>query len=467
MEIMDSVFPFKCENQCCGKEYDLQKFGDVILLWGFILLIAEENETALMGITCPACKKTTIKKHRAFAGLDLLWKMHKHLKENRRSQVDQLALMREWWIGRCFSDQQLNEKGFNRFPPKNEVVKNAVYSLPDEVTYNEYSKQYQTTEPFSLAEDDVPSVLDFENSQACKYIPRVIASPSSSSLYSFTNTGIDAMLLDPSHSNINRWFRNLLKPNPDLRINPYNGLDPIKATALMHERKETIETMGSFAIGGLSWKKKILTKKQEAIILSRNDLLIEEYVDFQISDSSWKRQAFQEHVGNFINDLKAVRNKIDCELTFRNEILNKYGRKFYYKSKSLAESRSDYNELAEIEEAGGVEAYILGEDAYDFQPCAPPDIINNEDSSAVNVPDAPSENAQITPKEMVIECCRETARRLLNKNPKTNITAILKATNYFEECFVGKHEYKVSERQLRNWLNNLEYNKKSGRPKGT
>ena len=440
MEIMDSVFPFKCENQCCGKEYDLKKFGDVILLWGFILLIAEENETALMGITCPACKKTTIKKYRAFAGLDLLRKMHKHLKENRRSQVDQLTLMREWWIGRCFSAQQLNEKGFNMFLQKNGSAKNAVYLLPEEVTYNEYSKQYQTTEPFSLAEDDVPLVLDFENSQACKYIPRVIASPSSSGFYSFINTGIDAMLLDPSHSNINRWFRNLLQPNPDLRINPYKGLDPTKATALMHERKETIETMGSFAIGGLSWKKKILTEKQEAIILSRNDLLIEEYVDFQISDSSWKRQAFQEHVGNFINDLKAVRNKIDCELIFRNEILNKYGRKFYYKTRSLAESRSDYNELAEIEEAGGIEAYVLGEDAYDFQPCAPPEIINNEDLSAVNVPDAPSENAQTTPKEMAIQCCRAAAQKLVDQNPDITLPAILK-TDEFKKSYEGKEDY--------------------------
>ena len=466
MEIMDSVFPFKCENQCCGKEYDLQKFGDVILLWGFILLIAEENETALMGITCPACKKTTIKRYRAFAGLDLLRKMHKHLKENRRFQVDQLTLMREWWIGRCFSAQQLNEKGFNTFLQNNGAAKNAVYLLPDEVTYNKYSKQYQTTEPFSLAEDDVPSVLDFENNQACKYIPRIIASPSSSGFYSFINTGIDAMLLDPSHSNINRWFRNLLQPNPDLRINPYNGLDPIQATALMHERKETIETMGSFAIGGLSWKKKILTKKQEAIILSRNDLLIEEYVDFQISDSSWKRQAFQEHVGNFINDLKAVRNKIDCELIFRNEILNKYGRKFYYKTRTLAESRSDYNEFAEIEEAGGVEAYVLGEDAYGFQPCAPPDIINNENSSAVNIPDAPSENAQSTPKEMAKESCRTTAQKLVDQNPGITLPAILK-TDEFKKSYEGKEDYiPGSESGWRGWLQGI-YSDKSGRKKGT
>lgn len=77
------------------------------------------------------------------------------------------------------------------------------------------------------------------------------------------------------------------------------------------------------------------------------------------------------------------------------------------------------------------------------------------------------EPSEMTPKEMIIECCRETARQLLKDNPKMTIATILKATKKFEDCFAGKEEYKVSDRRLRNWLENLEYNKNAGRPKGT
>ncbi|MGD9824840.1 hypothetical protein [Desulfobacter sp.] len=119
-----------------------------------------------------------------------------------------------------------------------------------------------------------------------------------------------------------------------------------------------------------------------------------------------------------------------------------------------------------IEEAGGFEAYVLGEDAYEFQPCAPPEIINNEELSAVNVPDAPSENAQITPKQMVIQCCRATAQKLVDQNPDITLPEILK-TDEFKKSYEGKEEYiPESDSGWRNWLKGI-YSDKRGRKKGS
>ena len=60
MKVYDTVFPFACDNPGCGKEYDLEGFRDVAQLWGFIYLRSGIHD--IIGITCPDCIKTSIKK---------------------------------------------------------------------------------------------------------------------------------------------------------------------------------------------------------------------------------------------------------------------------------------------------------------------------------------------------------------------------------------------------------------------
>ena len=60
MKIQDNVFPFLCDNSECQHEYDLEGFINVVLFWGFIF--QTNDEYSLLGMTCPECNKTTIKK---------------------------------------------------------------------------------------------------------------------------------------------------------------------------------------------------------------------------------------------------------------------------------------------------------------------------------------------------------------------------------------------------------------------
>ena len=61
MEIHESVFPFVCQDRECRHEFDINDFADVILLWGYIHMANQGN--TLIGITCPHCIKTTIRKY--------------------------------------------------------------------------------------------------------------------------------------------------------------------------------------------------------------------------------------------------------------------------------------------------------------------------------------------------------------------------------------------------------------------
>ena len=60
MEVHVKVFPFTCENPDCKKEYDLEGFAHVVELWGFIYLTNQKY--SLIGIVCPDCKYTSLKK---------------------------------------------------------------------------------------------------------------------------------------------------------------------------------------------------------------------------------------------------------------------------------------------------------------------------------------------------------------------------------------------------------------------
>ena len=342
IQIIDSVLPFKCENQDCGKEYDIHDFGDVVLLWGFIFLIAEEDEMALVGITCPKCKKTTLCKYRATQALGFLWEIWGHWESN--NHVDSNIKIKQRWCGKYFSAQHLFDIGLieDNFSEKN--VENAIsYTVPKEVILEEYSKQLNESFPFLLIESHIPYLLEIENHQGYKVMPRTLRNPG---IYNPNgiNYGWDRVLLSREFDFINILFMDSLYPNYQL-----------------YDKEDLPPDPNWPEFPNFKWNKKNLSEDEMKPLLDKNDLLLEEHEHFCIGDLGYKRKAFQENVGGFVEELKFMRNRINFELIFRNALLNKYGRKIYYKTRSLEEDRYDYDELAEIERAGGPEAYLLDE----------------------------------------------------------------------------------------------------------
>ena len=341
MQIIDSVLPFKCENQDCGKEYDIHDFGDVVLLWGFIFLIAEKDEMALIGITCPECKKTTIQKYRAAAAIRFLWDMGFHFAKQFLPS-GHVAL--ESWDGKYFSPDYLLKKGFiNIHYHETKAEKEIIYFIPKEVELDEYSQTLQKSCPFSLLESAILYSIDIENSTGYKAIPRTFLTPPPGYLPPIVHAyngiiNLDSILLDQNHKKTNSYLWSLITPNMALYKtwnidNPLNIGDPLDGTYHWFR--------------GDQWKKKDLSELseiEENLLLNKNDLLIEEYSNFSIGELSWKRKEFQLNFPDFIDRLKIIRNRIDYELIVRNELVNKFGRKFYYKTKTIEEEREKQRE---------------------------------------------------------------------------------------------------------------------------
>ncbi len=314
MQILDSILPFKCQNQDCAKEYDIHEFGDVVLLWGFIFLIAEEDEMALIGITCPECKKTTIQKYRAYAAMKFLWNVSKHFNLIFGDE----PIDSKWKI-KYFSHHHLLDAGFINTPlPATPQSNETVYFIPEKMIFEDYSKSLQESWPFSISEGTVSYALEIENSQSYKAIPRVL--PMFKDVPICINgkdvyLDTDYLLLDQSYEAVNTVLKHLIEPN-----------------VWLYDDEAFCEHAD-----GLPLKK--MPEEEKLSLMGKNDLLIEEYLDFSISHLSWKRKSFQQNIEDFLNDLKAIRNRLDFELIFRTKLINRYGRIFYHKTKTLEEQR--------------------------------------------------------------------------------------------------------------------------------
>lgn len=527
MKILDSVLPFKCDNPDCGKEYDQEKFAKALSFWGFIYLTDDDNEAALVGLTCTKCKKTTLKKYWASIGLEFVFSLWKHLKDN--GLIGSSITFGNAWCGKYYSAQHLIESGIIDGPLPNTDSKNtATYSIPQDVTLEEYTKQLNKALPFSLIEEDIPHVLDIENRLGYKSIFRTLPNPGAN-MADNIDYGIDSILLEPTHEKANAILCGLLKPNYHLY------------SKIFKENKDYSE----FPL--VSWQRRELPEEEEKPLLAQNDLGVEEYEGFLTSPLSWQRKSFQDNVEAFLDDLKGIRNRVDCEQIFVNELINKHGRVLYAAPKSLEEARSGLEEWAEMENAESWEEYILGENnvadpsdgipvryinggrlmdkwgvggheiikmiqdkglvAHDsvrsrivssgqtgfkpkwlghlsmgdkdrqkkmiqrllFDPSMIaafekqyPELANevkDDTQTEVTIPE------KMTPKEAVIECCRETARRIVDQEPDITLPRIIK-TDAIKRCFEGTGVDIPKESGFRNWLKGI-YKPVKGRRKGS
>ncbi|WDP92411.1 MAG: hypothetical protein HUN04_22880 [Desulfobacter sp.] len=497
MKTHNSLFPFNCENKECQKEYDLDQFSDVVLLWGYIYLIAEEYEAGIVGLTCPECRKTTLKKLPGYMAMQSLIVLRKKCLDKYQEK----AYILKPELKHCiyFSAHHLVASNLIDALPRLKD-KGIEYSIPSELELNEYSETLRAKNPFVVSENEIPLILEIENENGFKSFPRAVPS---TSIY----MNLDKLYLDNEYEYINLILnRDLIRPNTQEdvdHISEYNS-SPVKT----------------------------------------NDLSLDEFNGFQCNHLSWKRKSFQNNLDDFLSAIPAVRNSIDCELTYRNQLINKYARKFYYQTRTIEEQKFENKELQEIE-AFGLEK-IIGVDfsemdspvpinsmhggqlmekwemdafsiidlikhnglvAYDsvysvhinkdsFHPALvaelttgdleqqkvsmqrlrfdPSNVKNYEQhhpeiltAATLKAPqfniNAPSEK---TPKEMAIELCRAAAQKLVDQSPEITLPAILK-NHEFKKSYRGKEDHiPTSDSGWRNWLKGI-YNSQKGRKKGS
>jgi len=157
IQIIDSVLPFTCSNPDCEKEYDLELFTEVLLLWGYIYLISEDDELAIVGLTCPSCLQTTIRKYSADEALLFSSKLRRQsMSELNQYVFFSYSLLKQW---------NLIDIEYTRYEEDHPL-----FFLPPETTqlYNTVEQQFGATE------EDLSFLCSIENEHGLKSIPRII-----------------------------------------------------------------------------------------------------------------------------------------------------------------------------------------------------------------------------------------------------------------------------------------------------
>jgi len=179
LEIHENPFPFVCGNRHCKHEYDLEALANVVLLWGFIYLKAGEH--VLMGMTCPDCHQTTVRKYPESALDGLL----EALEKQGTATVNNFPVepsIRHFvpFSPRIIGDLAIispleEESDQNPFPYRIPFGFEPLAAYPKSI-----SKEF----PYSIQEESVPALAAIENEKGYKAFPRIV---SSSTLYGTTD----------------------------------------------------------------------------------------------------------------------------------------------------------------------------------------------------------------------------------------------------------------------------------------
>lgn len=267
IQIIDSVLPFTCSNPDCEKEYDLELFTEVMLLWGYIYLISEDDRFEIVGLTCPSCLQTTIRKYSADEAL----LFNSKLKRQSKLELNQYIhfsyfLLKQW---------NIIDIEYTR-----DEEDHPCFFLPQDTTqiHNTVDQQFGATE------GDLSFLCSIENEHGLKAIPRIV--PYRSIYLIFEMIFQDKTLFD-----LNETLVALIKPNSDKNI-------------------DNLSVKFSHMVS--------------------NNLTEEKYKKMDLDLLSSERKSFKENVQGFLNDAKLIRNKIDYEIIYRDELINIYAEKMYY-----------------------------------------------------------------------------------------------------------------------------------------
>ena len=169
LKIHDNVFPFVCDK--CNSKYDLEGFTNVIQLWGFIYLTKGEHN--LIGITCPDCCCTTLRKFPSYTpdfsreALEKQGTLKRYLGETEHYAAPEI----KYFVP--FSAKILAGLSLVSLPNIQEDDKKGdSYRIPYgfEQTMYAYPQHISEEFPYSFEESNISVLCDIENNEKISVI---------------------------------------------------------------------------------------------------------------------------------------------------------------------------------------------------------------------------------------------------------------------------------------------------------
>jgi len=346
MDTCESVFPFVCDNPDCSKEYDLKKLSDVFLLWGIIYLT--DNRHNLIGMTCPDCHHTTLRKFETSVNDFSIEKIIETLKKDYAGTEIKPDI--KYMVP--FSIQILESFGLIEKNALEQDVKSSVFAVPSGFTpITDYPQYIQDQFPILIYEDSITKLLEIENQQNIKAFPRVVD-----------------------------YFSPYKSADPILQFDssPVPMMDEIKNNILISVMREALIDVSE--IGPLRF---LPTSYQHLMCRGK---LEKELFDIDLSEHAITKEDFSKNIEDVLVDFKILRNQIDFEISYRNFFADMYCGRIYNHPGYHAEYMDEMNRLAEL-------ALLAENDV-------PPDNADTTDSAPVVSQPADIEKKKITiPKD--------------------------------------------------------------------
>ncbi len=293
MKIHERVFPFVCNNSDCKKEYDIKRFSEVLLLWGVIYLTDRQNN--LIGLTCPDCHHTTIRKTAAWTEDFSLEAVIDTLAEKRKINTEEFVIKPDIKYFVPFSIQilekfkQIDGKSFGK------DLKSAGYTIPfgfePICTYPDFIQKWF---PIQINDTNVQNLLDVENIQSLRVFPRIV------DFFSIYKTADPVLHFDSSPESM--------------------ALDEINRLLVLLMQAAFTDTtkVGPFKILPTSFQHML-----------KHDLPELELRDMDFSEFALANENPSEIFKDFLSDFKLLRNRVDFELIFRSVLAKTYARHLY------------------------------------------------------------------------------------------------------------------------------------------
>ncbi|MFH1985062.1 MAG: sigma-54 dependent transcriptional regulator [Pseudomonadota bacterium] len=285
MKSHDRVFPFVCSNDECRHEYDLKDFVEVIQLWGFIYMTKKEH--MLLGLTCPHCINTTVRKYPILAydcSIDSFARL-----------ISQLNFFVPF-SKRILLEQKLIPKDVSKGSDPNDS-----FCLPDYFeSIANYQKRVEDEYPFYIAEDDLEGLIQIENVKKLKAIPRIV------SLFSAYKEWDQLFTHFDSKDKVNSTLYGSI------------NYELFQACTWRHEELFRSE------LGG---------RKSRYFKFIKNGFDREDLNDFDY-EGSVEESIFPKYIDQVIREYASFRNVLDFELCYRVRFEKKYAHLLYFREGS-------------------------------------------------------------------------------------------------------------------------------------
>ena len=281
---LDKLFPLYCNGTDCQTHYNLSDFIEVIQLWGFICLSSEKD--TYIGFTCPNCCQTTIKKYQISDSTSFI----QYLENNGIDIKKRYRGIRPYfrhYVPFFVRDIDKSIFGKDLDELKELTQEGEIYSLPDIAhTIVEYPWIKSNKNDFRIGEKAISKLIEIENRFKVKVFPRIVGF---SSIYKKA----EKFLL--KDQNVIQILKNLIETQYGERRS--------------HERDD-------------EYYRDIYTDKR------KDDLSLEEY-DGIFKSESYANLDKINPANDIINDYKKIRSRVDFELVYRDEFVNRLARSIF------------------------------------------------------------------------------------------------------------------------------------------